>query len=86
MGSHDAGGVVGAATVGAFVLLCDMPKPHAEIDLAKLAPDVIDLVKRIAWALHKRSEGGAKITPKEWAAIGEAAGVVAVDVVADLTP
>ena len=63
-----------------------MPKAHAEIDLAKLAPDVIDLVKRIAWALHKRSEGGAKITPKEWAAIGEAAGVVAVDVVADLTP
>jgi hypothetical protein len=61
-----------------------MPKPHAAIDLATLAPDVLDLLKRIAHALHKTSEGGAKITPAEWAEIGEAAGVVVVDVVSGI--
>ena len=56
-------------------------KPDLDLDLAKLAPDVLTLIKRIAAAFHKTSPGGTKVTAAEWAAIGEAAGVVALDVV-----
>jgi len=65
-----------------------MPKPSsplvgiAPINLSKLAPDLLAMLVRVAHALHKTSPGGAKITPAEWAAIGEAAGVVALDLVA----
>ena len=65
-----------------------MPKPVSplagvpSINLSKLAPDLLAMLVRVAHALHKTSPGGAKITAAEWAAIGEAAGVVALDLVA----
>ena len=64
-----------------------MPKPSSPlagvppINLSKLAPDLLAILVRVAHALHKTSPGGAKITAAEWAAIGEAAGVVALDLV-----
>lgn len=56
----------------------------APINLSKLAPDILAMIVRIAHALNKASPGGAKITKKEWAEIGEAAGVVALDIVSDV--
>ena len=71
----------------AIVLLYPMPKPVSPvgvppINLSKLAPDLLAMLVRVAHAMHKTSPGGAKITAAEWAAIGEAAGVVALDLVA----
>ena len=37
----------------------------------------------IVRALHKNSDGGAKITPEEWAEIGVEAGLVVVKVARD---
>ena len=54
------------------------------INLSKLAPDLLAMILRIIHALNKASPGGAKITKEEWAAIGEAAGVVVVDIVSDV--
>ena len=65
-----------------------MPKPVSlvggvpPINLSKLAPDLLAMLVRVAHAMHRTSPGGAKITAAEWAAIGEAAGVVALDLVA----
>lgn len=56
----------------------------APINLSKLAPDLLAMLVRVAHALNKASPGGAKITKKEWAEIGEAAGVVALDIVSDV--
>jgi hypothetical protein len=38
----------------------------------------------IVRALHKHSDGGAKITPEEWAEIGVEAGLVAAKVARDV--
>ena len=69
-----------------IVLSYPMPKPVSPvgvppINLSKLAPDLLAMLVRVAHAMHKTSPGGAKITAAEWAAIGEAAGVVALDLV-----
>lgn len=72
---------------GGVVLSWFMPKPLsplvglAPINLSKLAPDLLAMLVRVAHAMHRASPGGAKITAAEWAAIGEAAGVVALDIV-----
>ena len=42
------------------------------------------VVMLIVRALHKHSDGGAKITPEEWAAIGVEAGLVVVKVARDV--
>lgn len=41
------------------------------------------VVMLIVRALHKNSDGGAKITPEEWAEIGVEAGLVAAKVARD---
>lgn len=41
------------------------------------------VVMLIVKALHKNSDGGAKITPDEWAEIGVEAGLVAAKVARD---
>ena len=68
-----------------IVLSYPMPKPVSPvgvpINLSKLAPDLLAMLVRVAHAMHRTSPGGAKITAAEWAAIGEAAGVVALDLV-----
>jgi len=50
------------------------------VSLARLTPDLVQLVHELVAALHTRGPGGGRITPEEWAAIGEAIGVVAVSV------
>jgi hypothetical protein len=42
------------------------------------------VVMLIFQALHKNSDGGAKITPAEWAEIGVEAGLVAAKVARDV--
>lgn len=54
------------------------------VSLVNLAPDLVRLVRELVAALHARGPGGARITPEEWAAIGEAIGVVAADAIVEL--
>ena len=59
-------------------------KRRLAVDLAGLAPDLVRLVRELVAALHARGPGGARITPEEWAALGEAIGVVAAGAIGEL--
>jgi hypothetical protein len=48
------------------------------------APDLLGLVREFIEATKKNSPGGRKITPEEWLAIGQEAGILAVEVVKDV--
>lgn len=48
-----------------------------------LALNLGRVVMLIVRAMHKHSDGGAKITPEEWAEIGVEAGLVAAKVARD---
>jgi hypothetical protein len=50
------------------------------IDLTKVAPDIFKLISEVIEAVHKNSEGGAKITANEWLEIGQASGFVALGI------
>lgn len=49
--------------------------------MLSLPNDVIKLLNDIKLALDANGDGGAKITPEEWAKIGVDLGIVALDVV-----
>ena len=57
-------------------------KRRQVVNLARLAPDLVQLVRKLVAALHVRGPGGTRITPEEWAAIGEAVGLVAAGAIA----
>lgn len=47
------------------------------------APDLLAVLRTAVRAARKDSPGGVRVTPEEWLAIGEEAGLLVVAVVAD---
>ena len=55
------------------------------INIEKIAPNIIELVRLIIEAGRKNSDEGVKYTAKEWEEIGVAAGILVIETLAEST-